>query len=105
LVAAVAIVLPVRLVALLRVGDEVGEGEAVVGGDEVDARVRSAPALLVEIAGAGEAIGELGDLAGIALPVAADGVAVAPLSSPPPGGEVPHLVAALAPIPRLRQAP
>src|SRR5262249_19254527 len=76
LVAAVAIVLPVRLVALLRVGDEVGEGEAVVGGDEVDARVGSASTLLVEIAGAGEAIGELGNLAGIALPVAADGVAI-----------------------------
>ena len=35
---AVAVVLEVRLVVLLVVGDEVVEGETVMGGDEVDRR-------------------------------------------------------------------
>src|SRR5262249_24247565 len=84
LVAAVAVVFSVRLVALLGVGDGIGEGEAVVGGDEVDARIGAAAALLLEVARTGEAVGELGDLAGIALPVAANGVAIAPVPLRPP---------------------
>ena len=37
---AVVVVLAVGLVVLLVVGDQVAQGEAVVGGDEVDRRVR-----------------------------------------------------------------
>ena len=42
------------------VGDEVGEREAVVGGDEVDRRGRVPAVVLVEVARAGEARGERG---------------------------------------------
>ena len=41
--------------------DEIAQREAVVRGDEVDARVRMTAVVLVEIARAGEAIAEIGD--------------------------------------------
>ena len=49
-VRAVAVVLAVRLVVLVVVGDEVGEREAVVGGDEVDRRERPPTVGRVEVA-------------------------------------------------------
>ena len=48
-VVAVAVVLAVGLVVLRLVADEVVEGEAVVGGDEVDAGVRPAPGAGVQV--------------------------------------------------------
>src|SRR5690606_25318529 len=58
-VAAVPVVLAVRLVVLEVVGDEVGEGEAVVRGHVVDARQRAATAgdgpVREEVGGSGEA--------------------------------------------------
>ena len=101
LVAPVAIVFPVGRVPLAGVGDEVGEGEAVVGGDEVDAGRGTAAALLVEIAGAGEAIGKLAHLPPVALPVAAYGVAVTPVPLRPARRKVAHLVPALPEVPGL----
>jgi len=44
---------------LLVVADEVAEGEAVMRGDEIDAGVGAASVVLVEVAGAGEAIAEV----------------------------------------------
>src|SRR5207244_3504346 len=52
---AVVVVLAVGLVVLLVVGDEIAQGEAVVGGDEVDRRVGPAAVGLVKVAGAREA--------------------------------------------------
>ena len=72
-----------------------------MGGDEVDARVGPSPAHLVEVARAGEPVGELGHLALVALPVAADGVAVLPVPLRPAHREVADLVAALAQVPGL----
>ena len=46
---AVAVVLAVGLVVLLVVGDEVAQREAVVRGDEVDARDRPAAGVLVQV--------------------------------------------------------
>ena len=48
-VVAVAVLLAVRLVVLLVVRDEVGQGEAVVAGDEVDAGEGPAARALVEV--------------------------------------------------------
>src|SRR6202043_2373869 len=55
--------------------------------------------VLVEVAGAGEAVGEVGELAGVALPEAADGVAVLSVPLGPEDGEVADLVAALTDVP------
>ena len=85
-VGAVAVVLEVGLVVLVVVGDEVAQREAVVGGDEVDRGERVAAVLLVEVAGAGQARGELADV-GLAAPEVAHRVAVdaVPLRSTAPG--------------------
>src|SRR5215203_5250681 len=45
----VSIILTIRPVVLVIVGDEVAQGEAVVGGHEIDAGVGLAPVRLVEI--------------------------------------------------------
>ena len=61
IVVAVAVFFAVRLVMLLVVADEIVEGEAVVRGDEIDARVGTAAAVLVEIGASRQAIGEFAD--------------------------------------------
>src|SRR6202042_50969 len=91
----------VRLVVLVVVGDQVGEGEAVVGGDEVDARVGAAPAATVQVGAAGQPVGEVGEGLVGAAPVVADAVPVAAVPLRPQGREVAHLVAALAEVPGL----
>src|SRR5687768_17406694 len=72
-----------------------------MAGDEVDARVRQASALLVEVARSREAGGELRDGAAVALPEPPDGVAVLAVPFGPEDGEVADLVPALADVPRL----
>ena len=96
----VAVVLLVRLVVLLVVGDEVGEREAVVGGDEVDRRERVAPVGLVQVAGAGKARREVAD-AGLPAPEVAHDVAVDAVPLRPLHGEVADLVAAGPDVPGL----
>src|SRR5690606_22632955 len=72
------------------------------GGDEVDAGVGSAAVVGVEVATAGQAVAELGGLAGVAAPEAPDRVAVAAVPFRPGHGEVADLVAAGADVPGLR---
>ena len=92
---------PLASLCLCVVADEVGEREAVVGGDEVDARVGPPAARLVEVARAGEAIAELRELPAVAPPEAADGVAVLAVPLRPAHREVADLVAAFAEVPGL----
>src|SRR5690606_18442985 len=73
---AVLVLLPVRLIVLLVVGNEIGEGEAVMGGQEVDAGPGPAAALVVDVARPGDARREIADDALLALPIGADRVAV-----------------------------
>ena len=90
IVVAIVASLAVGLVVLVVVGNEVIEREAVVRGDEIDARVRLLAAVLIEIGAAGQAVGEFADEALVTLPIAADGVAVfaVPLG-PQHGGNCP----------------
>ena len=98
---AVAVVFAVRLVVLLVVGDEIAQREAVVRGDEVDARVRPPRGALVEIGAAGEPVGELGERLIGAAPEVAHAVAVLAVPLGPERREVADLVAAFADVPRL----
>src|SRR3546814_7463103 len=82
----------------------ISQGEAVVGGDEVDAGDRTAGVVLVEVGAAGETRGELPDGAGLAPPEVADRVAVLAVPLRPLGREVADLVAALADAPGLGDA-
>ncbi len=92
----------VGLVVLLVVADEVGQGEPVVGGHEVDARHRTAGVGLVQVARSCEALRELAQRGRLAAPEVPDGVAVLAVPLRPDGREVAHLVAALADVPGLR---
>ena len=76
-VGAVAVVLAVRLVVLGRVGDEVGEREAVVRGDEVDRPRRRPRACREDIGRAGETGREFAREARVAAPEAPHRVAIA----------------------------
>ena len=83
------------------VTDEIAQGEAIVGGDEVDAGVGLAAVGGVEVGASREAVAQLGHLARVALPEAADGIAVLAVPFGPQHGKVAHLVAAFADIPGL----
>ena len=87
---AVAVVLAVGEVVLVVVADQVAQGEAVVGGDEVDARQGAAPAGVLPVTeqvhaarqsrgqvGHPAAAAALGHLGGVVEPETAHGAAVA----------------------------
>src|SRR4029077_14577107 len=97
----VAVFLAVGLVVLLVIADQVLQGEAVVAGDEVDAGVRLAAVILVQVAAAGEARGQLGRGPSVSLPEAAHAVSVLAVPFGPEHGKVAYLVAARPDIPRL----
>jgi len=67
----------------------------------VNARDRVPAVLLVEVAGTGDAGGELAERGGLAAPEVADRVAVLAVPLGPLRREVAHLVAAGADVPRL----
>src|SRR5215207_2661110 len=75
-VGTVSISLTICPVDLVFVGDEVAQGEAVVGGDKVDAGVGLSPIRLIKIRGAGEPIAHVSDPALVAAPEVAGAVAV-----------------------------
>jgi hypothetical protein len=101
-VGAVAVVLAVGLVVLAAVADQVVQGEAVVGGDEVDARLRAAGrSPLVQIGRAERPVADLGGQVLDPLPVAAQGVPVKAIPLAPGRGEAAHLVAAHPHVPGL----
>ncbi len=89
----------VGVVVFLLVRDGVAQGEAVVGGHEVDARVGFPAVVLVQVTAAGEAVADLGGQSAVALPEGAHVVAVDAVPLGPVHGEVPDLIAALADVP------
>src|SRR5207237_8024239 len=76
IVGAVAVLLPIRLVMLLVVADQIAQGEPIVRSHKIDAGIRPASAALVEIARPGHAIGELANQPTIAFPVRAYAVTI-----------------------------
>jgi hypothetical protein len=100
-VAAVAVAFAVRLVVLGRVGDDIGEREAVVRGDEID-RSRGRPDAGCEDVGrAREARRQLADASRVAAPEPARRVAIAVVPFTPSGRERAETIAARPDIPRL----
>ena len=97
-VGAVAVVLGVGLVVLVLVRNQIGQGEAVMRGDEVDA-ARRAPFGGEDILGAGEPGGEFGQGSTIATPETSGGVAEPVVPFTPMGREAAELVTAGANIP------
>ena len=99
-VVAVAVFLPVGFVVLLVMAHEVAQCEAVMAGDEIQARTRAAAVVAVEIAAAGKACGEFSNTRARAFPEAADAIPVAPVPFCPKDGEVADLIPIRAEIPR-----
>src|SRR4029453_18568133 len=79
--------------------DEIVEGEAIVRGDEVDAGIGASPAMLVKIGASRQAIGQLADLAFIALPETAHCVPIFAVPFRPEDGEISDLIASFADVP------
>ena len=94
------VVLAVRLVVLVVVGDEIVEREAVVRGDEIDARPRLAAAE-VELVGRGAEARRERPGARLAAPEVAHRVAKRIVPLGPAGREAADLIAARAAVPRL----
>ena len=100
-VGAVAIVFAVGFVVFVVVADQVGQREAVVAGDEIDAGVRPPAAPFVQIARAAEARGEFRRHAAVPFPEMADAIAILAVPLRPQRRKVAHLVAPFAQIPGL----
>src|SRR5690242_15593876 len=98
---AVAILLEIGLVVLLVVGDHIAHGEAVMGGDEIDAGPGPPPLLVEHVGGAGDAGSELRQHALVAAPVAPHRIPVTVVPLRPTRREVAELIAAGADIPGL----
>ncbi len=75
-VGTVLIVFAVGFVVLLVVADQVFQREAIVCSDEIDAGVGTAAIILIQIAAAGKAVTEIRKLSFVALPIAANGIAI-----------------------------
>ena len=101
-VAAVPILFAVGFIVLLVVGDEVGKGEPIMAGDEIEARMGAAPIAEVEVAAAGESGGEFSDTGAGAFPETANAIAVTAVPFGPEHGKIADLVAIWAKIPGFR---
>ncbi|MDT4872467.1 hypothetical protein FQZ97_1076520 [compost metagenome] len=97
---AVAVVLAVGFVVLVVVRHQVVQREAVVRGDEVDARGGPLARPAVQVFRTGDALGHLADEPAVAFPEAAQPVAVLVVPLGPAEREVADLVAAVAQVPR-----
>src|ERR1035438_534834 len=76
IVGSIGVALSVGFVVLLTVADQIAQSETIVRRDEIDACVRLAAVVLVEIAGPGQSIGNVGELALVSFPEAADRVPI-----------------------------
>ena len=85
----------------LVVADQIVQGEPIVGGDEIDAGVRAAAIVLVQIGGAGQAIGQLADQSALAAPVVAHHVAILAVPFAPADRKLADLIAVFAHVPWL----
>src|SRR4051794_11652016 len=101
IVIAVAIFVVVQFVVLFVVADQVDQCKSIVDCNEVDARVRPSPVVLIEIGASGEPIGHVTNASFVAFPKAPDRVSVFPVPFRPRRGKVADLVAAFSHIPRL----
>ncbi len=96
---AVIVVFAIGVVVLLVIGDEIVQREAVMRRNEVDARPGLAAALVVDVAGAKKARGEVLRLAVVVLPIFAHAVAIFVVPFGPTGRKAADLIAARADIP------
>src|ERR1035438_5988518 len=100
IVIAVAIVLAIVFVVLVVITHQILQREAVVGSYKIDAGVGTTATVSVEIARAGNAIREVSHEPAVPFPVGTHRVAIAIVPFRPAHGEVSHLIASFAEVPR-----
>src|SRR5207237_2259874 len=98
----VVVAVAVRLIVLFIVADQVVESKTIVRGNEIHARVRAPPILLVQVRTAGKPVAHLADAALVAFPKTADCVAVFAVPFRKRRGEISHLITTVAHVPWLR---
>ena len=86
---------------LLVVADQIVKREPVMAGDEVHAGVWTPAAVVVEVAAACDASGELGNEAAVGPPEPADRITIAAVPLRPADREIADLIPAFAQVPRL----
>src|SRR5690606_36696366 len=89
------------LIVLFIIADQVIQGEAVMGGNEVNTCLRLAPVHHIQVAAATEPVGQFSQLAFITLPKPAYTVPVLAVPFCPQHGEISHLITSFPYIPRL----
>ena len=100
MVFAVPVVFAVGFVVFVAVADEIAQGEAVVGGDEVDGARRAAPVMAVDVIAAAYALGKRAQPAVFPQPEAAHVVTEAAVPFGEPRRVLAEVVAAGADVPR-----
>ncbi len=85
----------------LVVADQILQREAIMSGYKIYAGIGTASAVGVKIAGSGEAVRQVADRPGIALPIRADSIAVTIVPLRPAHGKISYLISTLAQVPRL----
>ena len=99
-VAAVTVVLAVRLVVLIGVAHQVGEGETIMHGDMVDAAARTATVVIEQVGRAGHSAADLADQTSLTGPITPQRLTVAIVPFGPSGRKRADLIAARADVPR-----
>ncbi len=100
-VGAIAIVLAIGFVVLGVIRVQVGQGEAVMNGDVVDARTWRPAVVIEDVCGAGHPAAHVADQVAVAAPVAAQGLAIPVVPFRPLRRKAADLIAASANVPRL----
>src|SRR6185436_480084 len=95
----VAVLFTIRFVVLFAIGDEVGEREAIVYREKIDAVRRLAAGEVEDLGRAGDLACERTDLAGLALPEAANLVAIGVVPLSELFTELAHAIAAWTRVP------
>src|SRR6266542_931320 len=101
-IVAVVVAVAVQLVVLFVVADQVAQRETIVRSDEINARVRAPPSVLVQIGAAGEPVTHLADAALVALPKTANCVGVLAVPFRKRHRKIANLISAVPDVPRFR---
>src|SRR5215217_2362567 len=100
-VVAVVVAFTIRLVVLVVVGNEIVQGEAVVGGEEIDPGPWTATPMVIDVAGPCETGSKIAGCVIGVLPVIPDRIAIFIIPLGPAGWKAAHLVSTWADVPRL----
>src|SRR5215475_5496049 len=101
IVVAVAVIVAIQVVVVLVVADQISQREPVMCCDEVNARIRPAAVMFIEVGAPGQSIGHFANAALVALPKTANRVTIFSIPFGPVDRKIANLVTPIADVPRL----